>query len=101
MALFDDKTKEELEAIAVTEAAEAEVAKKEADDAAEKARKEIAEAAAARAAADGALAKKVAAEAGTPVGSVDTRVQEAWVLHCRKQGWHSSKVRPEHWNPFA
>ena len=53
MGLFDDKSKEELEAIAAEEAEEARIAQEKADA-------EAAEAAAAKKAAEEALAKKVA-----------------------------------------
>ena len=72
MPELDNKTKEELEAIAAEEEAQAEEAQKEADAAVAHAAKEAAEAAAAKAAADAALAKKVAAEAGTPVNTPGT-----------------------------
>ena len=78
---FDNKTKEELEAIAAEEAAQAEEAQAEADVAVAKAKKEAEEAVAAKAAADGALAKKVAAEAGTPVGSKGlSKLDKKWIL---------------------
>ena len=75
---FDDKTTEELEAIAAKE-------QKEAEEAAAKAKKEAEEAAAAKA----ALAAKVAADAGTPVNTppdTDAARAERWRVWCRKQG---------------
>ena len=78
---FDDKTTEELEAIAAKE-------EKEAQEAAAKAKKEADEAAAAKA----ALAAKVAAEAGTPVNTpaatpdADAARLERWRQWTRKQG---------------
>ena len=81
MPALDNKTKEELKAIAIEEEAQAEKAQKEADVAVAKAAKEAAEAAAAKAAADAAFAKKVAADAGTPVntpGADDAARLERW-----------------------
>jgi len=78
---LDNKTKEELEAIATEEEAQAEKAQKEADEAVAKAAKEAKEAADAKAAADAAFAKKVAASAGTPVntpGGDDAARLERW-----------------------
>ena len=77
---FENKTKEELEAIAAKE-------EKEAQEAAAKAKKEADEAAAAKA----ALAKKVAAAAGTPVNTpppadTDAARLERWRVWTRKQG---------------
>ena len=57
---FEDKTKEELEAIAAKEAEEARIAQEKADA-------EAAEADAARKAAEAALARKVSEEANAPV----------------------------------
>ena len=75
---FDNKTKEELEAIAAEEQVQAEEAQAEADVAAAKAKKEAEEAAAAKDALDAAFAKKVAAEAGTPVGSSNKWAPDGW-----------------------
>ena len=76
---FENKTKEELEAIAAKE-------EKEAQEAAAKAKKEDDEAAAAKA----ALEAKVAAEAGTPVNTptpdTDEERVDRWRAWCRKQG---------------
>jgi membrane protein involved in colicin uptake len=104
MPELDNKTKEELQAIATEEEAQAEEAQKEADEAVAKAAKEAAEAAAAKAAADAAFAKSVAASAGTPVNTVDpdleTKLQEAWVNNCVRMGYNTSNPRPKDWNPF-
>ena len=78
---FDNKTKEELEAIAAEEEAQAEEAQAEADVAVAKAKKEAEEAAAAKAAAEGAIAKRAAEEAGTPVGSKGlSELDKKWIL---------------------
>ena len=104
MPELDNKTKEELEAIATEEQAEAEEAQKEADEAVAKAAKEAAEAAAAKAAAAAVFAKNVAASAGTPVNAVDgkleTKLQEAWESHCNRMGYNTSNPRPKDWNPL-
>lgn len=80
MPELDNKTKEELEAIAAEEEAQAEEAQKEADEAVARAEAEAAEAAEAKAAADAAFAKKVAADAGTPVNDpgVETDGGDGW-----------------------
>ena len=92
--MADKKTTKELEAIAEKEAAEAVKAEKDAEKAVAKALKEEKEANAAKA----ALAKRVAAEAGTPVNK-NTSVQEddlqaAWVRHCIRFGYNRSQPRP-------
>ena len=87
---FDNKTKEELEAIAAEEEAQAEEAQKEADAAVAKAAKEAEEAAAAKAAAEAALAKKAAAAVGAPVNSPtpSTSPNEA----DRLRRWRSNRI---------
>tara|TARA_R100001594_G_C3907162_1_gene232389 strand:- start:220 stop:534 length:315 start_codon:yes stop_codon:yes gene_type:complete len=97
---FEDKTKEELEAIAAEEEAQAEQAQKEADEAAERAAREAAEAAEAKAAAEAALAKKVAEEAGAPVNDSNSEeLDQAWRSHCNRFGYNTSTPRPADWNP--
>lgn len=99
---FDNKTKEELEAIAAQEEAEAVAAQKEADEAAAKAKREAKEAKRAKRAAEEALAKKIAEEAGAPVNSADpleAKIEEAWRAQAKRNGY-PSRPRPEGWNPF-
>ena len=88
---FDDKSKEELEAIAAKEAEEARIAQEKADA-------EAAEAAAAKKAAEEALARKVAAEAGAPVNSPSNKsADEKWRFYARKMGFNRNKKRPAGW----
>ena len=91
---FDDKSKEELEAIAAKEAEEARIAQEKADT-------EAAEAAAAKKAAEEALARKVAAEAGAPVNSPSSPsnkcADEKWRFYARKMGFNRNKKRPAGW----
>jgi membrane protein involved in colicin uptake len=96
---FEDKTKEELEAIAAEEEAQAEKAQQEADEAAARAAKEAKEAAEAKAAAEAALAAKVAEEAGTPVNTNDAELDDAWGRHCIRFGYNRSTPRPAGWTP--
>ena len=97
---FDDKTKEELEAIAAEEAEEARLAQEKADKDQAIADKEKAEAEEARKAAEAALAKKVAAEAGAPVNSSNSEeLDQAWRNHCTRFGYNTSTPRPADWNP--
>jgi len=81
------KTTKELEAIVEKESAEAAKAEK-------KALKEEKELKAAKE----ALAKRVAAEAGTPVNSnksvEEKDLQDAWVRHCIRFGYNRSQPRP-------
>ena len=88
--MADKKTTKELEAIVEKESAEAAKAEK-------KALKEEKEANAAKA----ALAKRVAAEAGTPVNKPanadEAALQEAWVSHCIRFGYNRSTPRPADW----
>ena len=98
---FDNKTKEELEAIAAEEGAQAEAAQKEADEAAARAAKEAEEAAAAKAAAEAALAKKAAEVAGAPVnagGANEVRKHESWKRHCVRMGYNRNKPMPADWS---
>ena len=97
MADSDKKTTKELAAIAEKEAAEAIKAEQDAEKAVAKALKEEQEANAAKA----ALAKRVAAEAGTPVNKPanadEAALQEAWVSHCIRFGYNRSTPRPADW----
>jgi rRNA-processing protein FCF1 len=90
---FEDKTKEELEAIAAEEEAQAKKAQQEADEAAARAAKEAKEAA------EAALAAKVAEEAGTPVNTNDAELDDAWGRHCIRFGYNRSTPRPAGWTP--
>lgn len=92
MGLFDDKSKEELEAIAAEEAEEARIAQEKADA-------EAAEAAAAKKAAEEALAKKVAEEANTPIQTPtvsDQELENKWKAYLRKMGY-GYRQRPANW----
>ena len=84
MGLFENKTKEELEATATKEAAEAAAAQVVAEQSAKIARQEAEEAVAARAAADAAT--------GAP-NPADVK----WTAYLGNQGWPSTTPRPAGW----
>ena len=82
MGLFDNKSKEELEAIAEKEEAEAKAARK---------------------AADAAKAEKKAAKAAAknPVSDTDADIDAKWKLYARVVLGSPGRRRPANWKPHS